>query len=100
SWGVECDGETLIVRRDLSPAGKSRALVNQAALTLSSLKRLGETLADLHGQHEHQSLLQADAGAEVLDRLGGCAFEREAYLATRERYLESRDGLAALEQRL
>jgi len=53
SWGIECDGDTLIVRRELSATGKSRALVNQAAVTFGSLKRLGEMLADLHGQHEH-----------------------------------------------
>jgi len=57
-------------------------------------------LADLHGQHEHQSLLRADAGAEVLDRLGGCAFEREAYLGLRDQWLAARDGLTALEQQL
>ena len=99
-WGAEGDAETLIVRRELNTSGKSRALVNQTALTQASLKRLGELIADLHGQHEHQSLLRADAGAEVLDRLGGCAFECEVYEADRLAWIEARDELLGLEQRL
>jgi DNA repair protein RecN (Recombination protein N) len=69
AWGHEWDGETVIVRREVSRAGKSRASVNQSPVTLAALKSLGECLADLHGQHEHQSLLGPEAGAQVLDRL-------------------------------
>jgi DNA repair protein RecN (Recombination protein N) len=84
----------------VSAAGKSRALVNQSALTLGSLQKLGALLADLHGQHDHQSLMRPGAGLELVDRLGGTAFEREAYAATRERWREARARLAELEQRL
>src|SRR5207237_910601 len=45
----------------------------------TSLKALGELLVDLHGQHEHQSLLRADAGLETLDRLAGLGEARERY---------------------
>jgi len=48
-WDFEFDGETLIVRREVSNAGRSRAAVNQSPVTLAALKRLGEVLADLHG---------------------------------------------------
>ena len=58
------------------------AAVNQSPVTLAALKRLGEILADLHGQHEHQSLLRPDAGIEVLDRLGRLENERDRYAAT------------------
>ena len=67
-WGVEFDGQTLVVRREVS-AARSRATVNQSAVTLAALKALGDILVDLHGQHEHQSLLRADAGLFTLDRL-------------------------------
>src|SRR6266513_3040382 len=60
-WGFEFDGETLIVRREVSAEGRSRASVNQSSITLANLKRLGEQLLDLHGQHEHQSLLRDGA---------------------------------------
>jgi DNA repair protein RecN (Recombination protein N) len=53
--------------------------VNQSSVTLAALKSLGEVLADLHGQHEHQSLLRADAGQVVLDRLGALEEERTRF---------------------
>ena len=68
AWGLEFDGALLVVRREVS-AGRSRASVNQSPVTLAALKTLGEMLVDLHGQHEHQSLLRADAGLLTLDRL-------------------------------
>jgi DNA repair protein RecN (Recombination protein N) len=79
SWSIEFDGETLILRREVQASGRSRATVNQSPVTQAALKRVGELLADLHGQHEHQSLLRADAGIEVLDRLAGLEVERAAY---------------------
>jgi DNA repair protein RecN (Recombination protein N) len=74
-WDLEFDGETLVVRREVA-AGRSRASVNQSPVTLASLKRLGELLADLHGQHEHQSLLRPEAGLATLDRLARLEAER------------------------
>ena len=86
-WGLEFDGETLVVRRELAE-GRSRASANQSPVTLASLKRLGELLADLHGQHEHQSLLRPEAGLLTLDRLARLEGERrshgEALAARRE----------------
>jgi DNA repair protein RecN (Recombination protein N) len=76
AWGVESDGESLIVRREVQAGGKSRAWVNQSAVTRGALRELSEALTDLHGQHEHQSLLRPDAGLETLDRLA--ALERES----------------------
>jgi DNA repair protein RecN (Recombination protein N) len=78
-WGTEFDGETLIVRREVSAEGRGRATVNQASVTIASLKRLGELLLDLHGQHEHQSLLRDDAALLTLDRLAGLDETRGAY---------------------
>jgi DNA repair protein RecN (Recombination protein N) len=79
SWGIEDGGESLVVRREVQAGGKSRASVNQSAVTLGALKTLGEVLADLHGQHEHQSLLRPGAGLETLDRLARLARERAAW---------------------
>lgn len=78
-WGLDFDGETVIVRREVTCAGRSRASVNQTAVTLAGLKRLGEALVDLHGQHEHQSLLKPEAGLLTLDRLAGLEDERARY---------------------
>jgi len=76
--GLDFDGETLVVRREVSES-RSRASLNQSPVTLASLKKAGELLADLHGQHEHQSLLRPQAALYTLDRLGGLEDTRRAY---------------------
>lgn len=78
-WALDFDGETLVLRREVSAEGRGRASVNQSPVTLASLKRLGELLADLHGQHEHQSLLRDGAPLLTLDRLAGLEAERTRF---------------------
>ncbi len=99
-WGIEFDGETLIVRREVSAEGRSRAQVNDATVTLASLKRLGEALLDLHGQHEHQSLLRDGAALATLDRLAGLEDERAAYAETLAALREAGNDLARLQESL
>jgi DNA repair protein RecN (Recombination protein N) len=100
SWSLEFDGECVIVRREVNASGRSRASVNQSPVTQSALKRLGEILADLHGQHEHQSLLKPDAGIELLDRLAGLAAERAAHAERLAAYREAAGEHERLEQSL
>ncbi len=99
-WDFEFDGETLIVRREVSSAGRSRAAVNQSPVTLAALKRLGETLVDLHGQHEHQSLLRPEAGLLTLDRLAGLEPERAGYWVSLAAWREAGADLERLEASL
>ena len=100
SWSLEFDGECVIVRREVNAGGRSRASVNQSPVTQSALKRLGEILADLHGQHEHQSLLKPDAGLELLDRLAGLAAERALHAERLAAYREAAGEHERLEQSL
>ena len=76
--GLDFDGETLVVRREVTE-GRSRASLNQSPVTLASLQKAGELLADLHGQHAHQSLLRPSAGLLTLDRLGELEEPRHRY---------------------
>ncbi|MFN8588224.1 MAG: DNA repair protein RecN [Candidatus Eisenbacteria bacterium] len=99
-WGTEFDGETLIVRREVSAEGRSRATVNQSGVTLASLRRLGEWLLDLHGQHEHQSLLREGAALATLDRLGGLEEQRAAYAETLAALREADGDLERLRESL
>ncbi len=99
-WGIEFDGETLIVRREVQPGGRSRAVVNQVAVTQAALARLGELLADLHGQHEHQGLLRPEGGLEALDRLAGLEAPRERYLETLAAWREAAGERERLEESL
>lgn len=95
-WGVEFDGETLIVRREVQAAGRARAVVNEAPVTPAALRRLGELLADLHGQHEHQSLLRAEAGLDTLDRLAGLGARRARFAEALAARRAAADALRAL----
>src|SRR5438309_7812268 len=65
--GVEpCEGD-LIIRRTLSTSGANRQFINGSPTTLSILKNLGNELVDLHGPHDHQSLLSSEKQLELLD---------------------------------
>ena len=99
-WGLEFDGETLIVRREMTTGGRGRASVNQSPVTLAALKRLGEALVDLHGQHEHQSLLRPEAGLVTLDRLAGLESERARYGEALAAWREAAADLERLDQSL
>ena len=69
--GIEMNpGEDLIVRRVLSSAGKNKVYINGSLANLATLSALGASLADIHGQHEHQSLLSLERQMEMLDSFG------------------------------
>jgi DNA repair protein RecN (Recombination protein N) len=63
--------DTCLLRRVLEAGGRSRAYVNGRPSTLQQVKELGERLVDIHGQHEHQSLLRVSAQRELLDAFAG-----------------------------
>ncbi len=73
SWleeqSLDMDGECL-VRRVIGADGRSRAFLNGTAVTLQTVKSLGEMLADIHGQHFHQSLGRRDVQRDLLDHYG------------------------------
>jgi DNA repair protein RecN (Recombination protein N) len=65
--GVETDDGLLILSRDLAASGKSQVRINGRAATVGMLKSIGDALVDIHGQHEHQSLLAVERHADILD---------------------------------
>jgi len=65
--GIEPGDGELIIKRTLSASGANRQFINGSATTLSILKNLGDELVDLHGPHDHQSLLSPDKQLELLD---------------------------------
>jgi DNA repair protein RecN (Recombination protein N) len=62
------DNGEIVVRRELARSGRHRAFVNDAAVTVGLLERLGDVLLEVHGQHEHQRLLEPARQLELLDR--------------------------------
>jgi DNA repair protein RecN (Recombination protein N) len=69
--GFETEGTQLILSRELSAGGKSAARIGGRPATVAQLRELGELLVDLHGQHEHQSLLSVSRHIVLLDDWGG-----------------------------
>ena len=67
--GIEAE-DVLILRRKMSADGKNECRINGRISTLSALKSLSELLVDIHGQHEHQSLLKSTNHIKLLDKLG------------------------------
>lgn len=65
--GMEGADDTCILRRIITAQGKSRAWINGSPANLTQLRELGEQLVDIHGQHEHQSLMKKDAQRQLLD---------------------------------
>jgi DNA repair protein RecN (Recombination protein N) len=78
SLGLDLDDGRLIVRREVSVEGRSKAWVNGSPTTASVLGELGALLVDLHGQHETQSLLHTDAQRDILDAFAHAEAERAA----------------------
>jgi DNA repair protein RecN (Recombination protein N) len=69
-WLVEHgldEDEECIVRRRISKDGRSRAFINGNPVNVQTLRELGEYLIDIHGQHEHQSLMKSSAQRQLLD---------------------------------
>ena len=69
--GFPVDDNQLAVRREILSSGRSRAFVNGLSIPLKKLREIGSSLVDVHGQHEHQSLLQVDRHSTYLDAFGG-----------------------------
>ncbi|MGA3245090.1 MAG: DNA repair protein RecN [Bacteroidota bacterium] len=74
--------DDLILRREISAKGHNRCFVNDTPVTLSMMQSLGDMLVDLHGQHDHQSLLRTETHIDLLDDFGGLAGLKEEYEAS------------------
>jgi len=66
----ESGGDELLIRREITAQGRSRAFINGALATAGALKDLSGRLIELHGQHEHQTLLDPSTHLSVLDTFG------------------------------
>jgi DNA repair protein RecN (Recombination protein N) len=67
---IEHEDEAVVLRRIVGADGRSRAYVNSQAMSVQALRQLGETLVDIHGQMEYQSLMRRAAQRELLDQSG------------------------------
>jgi len=83
-----CDEGNLIIRRIVASSGAGKIIVNDSPATVQILKRLGMLLVDMHGPHEHQSLLDPTFQRDVLDAYGHLTAAVEAYATVYRKLLD------------
>ncbi|WP_297071830.1 DNA repair protein RecN [uncultured Duncaniella sp.] len=90
---IEWDDERCILRREISPAGRSRAFVNDSPVPLVKLREVSMHLVDIHSQHQNQLLATPDFQLDVIDTLAGNAGRLRNY---RLRYNSLREAVKRL----
>lgn len=68
---IDFDPETCILRREITPAGRSRAFINDTPVSLALLRDVGIHLVDIHSQHQNQLLATPDFQLNVIDSIAG-----------------------------
>ena len=91
--GIEVEEHTVVLKREIAAAGRTRAWVNGSTVTAGVLAEIGRQLVNLHGQHEAQTLLDADSQRRILDAFGGST-------AQAERVREAAAALAAVREEM
>ena len=72
SWDIESfDNSEILIRRELTASGRSKAFVNDSQTNIGTLKEIGALLVDLHGQDETRALMERSTRLELLDQFGG-----------------------------
>ncbi len=96
----DLDYETAtLIRREITPAGKSRAFINDTPVTLDILKELGSRLMDIHSQHQTLLLGQAGYQLQIIDVFAGTAGLLATYLEQYKAWQQARQQLAGLQEK-
>lgn len=100
--GLEpCEENQLVLKRTLTSGGTNRQFVNGSPTTLNVLAAVGEWLVDMHGPHDHQSLLHPARQLAILDAFGGLEKERDAFgeLVRRRTVLENEKSALVVDEK-
>lgn len=97
--GLEAEDGLIILRREVAAEGRNRAWVNGSATTAAVLGEIGRRLVDLHGQHEHQTLLRSDEQRAILDAFAGAEALAAETRAAYDRLVGARRALEDLDRR-
>ncbi|CAH1197458.1 DNA repair protein RecN [Paenibacillus allorhizoplanae] len=100
-FGIESDAsEHLIIRREITATGKSSSRINGQLVNMTMLRKTGEWLVNIHGQHEHQSLLHVDEHIHSLDLFGDAEIEsaKKTYQASYDQYMKLQKELNDLQE--
>ncbi len=92
-----CDEGNLVIRRIVASEGSGRNLVNDSPVTVQTMKRIGNLLVDMHGPHDHQSLLTHENQIDLLDSYGHLWEYRTEYEDSYNRMQELSGRIAELD---
>jgi len=96
---IDLTDKELIVRREILATGRSRAFVNDTPVPNSLLEEIGDLMVDLHGQHEHQSLLKPQQHVDFLDAYGSLQALRAEVAEAYHRVMDLRTKLRELQEK-
>lgn len=96
--GIEAENDRILIRRLVKDSGKSAAWVQDVPVTRQELAELTSWLIDIHGQHEHQSLMRTGEHRRFLDSYAGIEEEVERFTVLYSKLVEKRNLLAAADE--
>src|SRR5262245_4890717 len=94
--GHGLEDDQLVIKRELWRSGRHRVFVNDSTATVGLLERLGDLLVELHGQHDHQRLMEPARQLDLLDRYAECVPRAERVSALVRRWDTARASLSKL----
>lgn len=99
-FGIDVEEEAIVIRREISANGKSVCRINGKLVTIGILREVGSALVDIHGQHEHQELMDASQHLRLLDHFGGTEVlaAKDSYAEVYKRYEQTVKAISQLSE--
>jgi DNA repair protein RecN (Recombination protein N) len=97
--GIDADEGTVVLKREISTAGRGRAWANGSPVTATVLGEIGRALVNLHGQHEAQALLDEDSQRVILDEFSGATAQASRVSSAHDEVAQVRREIAQLTSR-
>jgi DNA repair protein RecN (Recombination protein N) len=94
------EGRECILRRVISPGGRSRIFIDDEPTTLENMKNFSESLVDIHSQHQHLLLSRTEFQTSILDHFAGLTLQVSEYEAEYAEYLNACREISELEQKI
>lgn len=95
---LEWDNNEIIVRREISPSGKSRGFVNDSPVNLSIMSEISGHLLDIHSQHSNSLLINSDLQLQIIDSFGNLSKNLEDYQNVFKNYLNLRNKVKTIKE--
>ncbi len=93
--GIDVEDDTLIIHRELFANGKGRCYINSVQIPVAKLKEISENLIDIHGQNEHQNIINISKHRELLDSFGSLNKDVNAVRAIHEKLSSLRNKISS-----